>query len=59
MEELTSAVCDLGTLRAHLGQVFEWMEGVWEIGVWSLIGFLKVTVFAVFLLLLPQEGGKE
>ena len=34
------------------------MIGMCEVGVWSLMGFLKVIVFAVFLLLLPQ-GERE
>ena len=56
VEELASATWGLGTLRTHLGWVLEWVEGVWVVGVWSLTGFLNVTVFAVFLLPLPQGG---
>ena len=59
MEELTSATWGLGALRSDLGWVKEWMLGVCEVGIQSLMGFLKVTVFAVFLLPLSQERGKD
>ena len=58
MEELASATRGLGTLRVDLGWVLEWMEGVWEIGVWFLIGFLKVTVFVFTVFLLPLLHGE-
>ena len=35
------------------------MVGVCEVGVQSLTGFLEVTVFMVFLILLPQGGREE
>ena len=42
-----------GPLRTDLGWVLESREGVLMVGMWPLIGSLTVTVFAVFLKLLP------